>query len=67
MNDKNKKYNKIAYNAAYNARNYHKITINCREAEYQEITEYCEKNGISKNKMFVDSVLYCINHGIKFE
>lgn len=67
MDDKNKKYDKIAYNSAYNARNYHSLQVRIRESEYQEITEYCEKNGISKNKLFVDSVIYCIENNIKFE
>lgn len=66
MDDKNKKYDKIAYNQAYNARNYHKISVNIRDSEYEEITEYCKENGISKNKLFVDSVIYCIENNIKF-
>lgn len=67
MDDKNKKYDKIAYNQAYNASNYHDLKVRLRDREYAEITEYCKKIGISKNKLFIDSVLYCINHGIKFE
>lgn len=67
MDDKNKKYDKIAYNKTYNARNYHSLQVRFRDSEYAEITEYCEINGISKNKLFVDSVMYCINHNIKFK
>lgn len=62
-----KKYDKVTYNREYNARNYHKITVTCRDSEYAQITEYCEENDISKNKMFIESILYCIENGIKFE
>lgn len=67
MDKSSEKYDKIKYNANYNARNYHSIQVRCRDSEYEQITEYCEENGISKNKMFIESILYCIENGIKFE
>gem|GEM_PF-6907328 len=67
MEDKRKKYDKVSYNKEYDARNYHSIHVRCRDSEYEQIMEYCEENGISKNKMFIESILYCIENGIKFE
>ena len=67
MDKSSAKYDKVKYNAAYNARNYHELKVRCRDSEYEQIMEYCEETGISRNKLFLEAVLYCIENGIKFE
>ncbi len=48
----------------YNAKTYKTFTVNAKIAEYEKITEYCEKNDISKAQLIIKSVMYIIDNNI---
>jgi len=47
---------KIRANNKYNAKTYKAFTVNAKIAEYEKISEYCEKNDISKACTVVNSI-----------
>lgn len=55
---------KIRANNKYNAKTYKAFTVNAKIAEYEKISEYCEKNDISKAQLLLRSALYCIDNDI---
>ena len=48
----------------YNAKTYKAFTVNAKIAEYEKISEYCEKNDVSKAQLLLRSALYCIDNDI---
>lgn len=48
----------------YNAKTYKAFTVNAKTAEYEKITEYCNKMGISKAKLLLKSAEYVIDNNI---
>ena len=50
--------------AKYNAKTYKTFTVNAKFAEYDKISEYCEKTGISKAKLLLKAANYCIDNNI---
>ena len=44
----------------YCDKTYKAFTVNAKIAEYEKISEYCEKNGVSKAQLLLRSALYCI-------
>ncbi len=60
MNDKNSDKRKTRYT---NARLYYeKLYIRMSKSEYEAITEYCERNNISKSCFMAGAVNYYIDH-----
>lgn len=57
---------KIAYNAAYTAENYQKLSANIKPEDYALIDNYCKDTNISKAKFIVKCCKYCIDHDINF-
>ena len=57
---------KIAYNAAYTAKNYQKLSANIKPEDYALIDNYCKDTNISKAKFIVKCCKYCIDHDINF-
>ena len=51
-------------NKKYNAKTYRPFTINAKIAEYEKISEYCEKHGISKAQLLLRAADYCIDNNI---
>ena len=47
-----------------NAKTYKAFTVNAKIAEYEKISEYCEKNDVSKAQLLLRSALYCIDNDI---
>lgn len=62
--DKNEKFNKIKYNAEYNAKNYKKMAITIKPDDYNTIDSFCKANGISKAKFIIAACKYCIDNDI---
>lgn len=58
---------KIAYNAAYTAKNYQKLSANIKPEDYALIDNYCKDTNISKAKFIVKCCKYCIDHNIDFD
>ncbi len=48
----------------YCDKTYKAFTVNAKIAEYEKISEYCEKNDISKAQLLLRSALYCIDNDI---
>lgn len=48
----------------YNAKTYKTFTVNAKFDEYDKITDYCEKNGLSKAQLLLRAAKYCIDHDI---
>lgn len=48
----------------YCEKTYKAFTVNAKIAEYEKISEYCDKNGISKAQLLLRSALYCIENDI---
>ncbi|MDE6593029.1 MAG: hypothetical protein K2K57_08200 [Oscillospiraceae bacterium] len=48
----------------YNAKTYKAFTVNAKIAEYQKITDYCNKTGISKAQLLLRSAEYVIDNDI---
>lgn len=48
----------------YKEKTYKTFTVNAKISEYEKITEYCEKNNISKAQLIIKSVLYIIDNNI---
>ena len=48
----------------YHEKKYKTFSVNAKLDEYKMIAEYCEKNGISKNSLVLNSVKYCIENNI---
>ena len=51
--------------AKYHAKTYKSFTVNAKISEYEIISNYCEKTGISKNQLMIKSCMEWIeNHPI---
>lgn len=50
--------------AKYNAKTYKTFSVNAKFDEYEMITDYCARNGISKNALLLGSVKYIISNNI---
>ncbi len=48
----------------YNEKTYKTFTVNAKFDEYDKITDYCEKNNLSKAQMLLRAARYCIDHNI---
>ena len=48
----------------YKAKTYKTFTVNAKIDEYQKITDYCDKNGISKAQLLLRSAEYVIDNDI---
>ena len=55
---------RIRANKKYNAKTYKPFTINAKIAEYEKISEYCQKNNISKAQLLLRAANYCIDNNI---
>lgn len=55
---------RIRANNKYNAKTYKAFTVNAKFDEYDKITDYCEKHGISKAQLLLKSAMYCIDNNI---
>ncbi|MDE7293729.1 MAG: hypothetical protein K2N72_04815 [Oscillospiraceae bacterium] len=55
---------KIRANNKYNAKTYKAFTVNAKIAEYQKITDYCNKTGISKAQLLLRAAEYVIDNNI---
>lgn len=51
-------------NKKYHDKTYRTFTVNAKIAEYEKISEYCDKNDISKAQLLLRSALYCIDNDI---
>lgn len=51
-------------NKKYHDKTYKTFTVNAKIAEYEKISEYCDKNEISKAQLLLRSALYCIDNDI---
>lgn len=56
------KFNKTAYNNAYNKEKYKNIALRCKPSDYETIEQFCQDLQISKNKFMINCALYIINH-----
>ena len=68
MENNNKKNSaaKIAANGRYRAKNYKQFSVDIKKEDYNFIDEYCKNNNISKAKLCVSAIKYCIENNIKF-
>ena len=48
----------------YHEKTYKAFTVNAKISEYDKITAYCEKNGISKAQLLLKAAKYCIDNNI---
>lgn len=48
----------------YHDKKYRTFSVNAKVDEYEMIAKYCEKNGISKNALLLNSARYCIENNI---
>lgn len=48
----------------YNKENYKKIQANIKPEDYAVIDNYCAATGISKARLIVGAIRYCIDHDI---
>ncbi len=55
---------KIKANARYNKKTYKQLKANVKFADYDMIEDYCNNNNISKAKLIINSIKYCINNNI---
>lgn len=62
--DKENKFNKIAYNAEYTKKAYTSFTIRVKPNIASIIDDYIKAHDLSRNELFVKSVLYVITHSI---
>lgn len=51
----------------YKEGKYKKFSADIKIEDYNYIDEYCKSNNISKAKLCVSAIKYCIDHNIKFE
>lgn len=58
---------RIRANKKYNAKTYKTFTVNAKFAEYDKISEYCEKNGMSKAQLLLRAADYCIDNNINLK
>ena len=54
-------------NKKYNAKTYKTFTVNAKFAEYDIITDYCQKKGISKAQLLLRSAMYVIDNDIELQ
>ena len=59
-----KKYNKIAYNSAYNKEKYKQMKLYVKPETFDLIQQICQDVDISKNEFMVKSALYIINNNL---
>lgn len=58
---------KIAANKKYHDKTYKRFSADIKIEDYNFIDEYCKSNNISKAKLCVSAIKYCIDNNIKFE
>ena len=57
-----KKYDKVAYNTAYNKENYRDLKLHLKPDIYEKITAYCADMGISRTNLLTRAALYVIDN-----
>lgn len=62
MNDE--KFNKIAYNSAYNKENYKRISIDIKKDDAEKIINFCKDMNISQTKFLVKCSKYVIDNDL---
>lgn len=61
---KEKKFNKKEYDTNYNKQHYTECKLRLKSEESDKINAFLESCNISKNRLFIDSVLYIIENNI---
>ena len=59
-----KKFDKNAYNMAYNKVNYKQLKVEVKPTIYIMIDDYCKQNNISKAMFIARACKYCIDNNI---
>ena len=55
---------RIRANKKYNAKTYKRLGADIKITDYNMIDSYCKDNNISKAKVIVNSIKYCIENNI---
>lgn len=63
--DKDNKFNKKVYDEQYRKNHYKQCKLWLKHEESEKIADYCKSIGISKNKLFVNAVMYIIDNNIQ--
>ena len=58
------KFDKTVYNNAYNKAHYTNCSLRIKPEISAKIDDYCAKNSISKNQLFVRAALYIIDQNV---
>ena len=58
------KFDKVAYNKEYNAKNYKQLKANLKFEDYEIIDNFCKDRNISKTQFIVNSCKYIIDNNI---
>lgn len=67
-NDKKKiSQAQIEASKRYHAKTYKRFSADIKIEDYNFIDEYCKSNNISKAKLCVSAIKYCIDNNIKFD
>ena len=64
MSEKKNSDARIRANNKYNAKTYKTFTVNAKIPDYELISDFCSKHGISKAHLLINSAKYCIEHEI---
>ena len=62
---KENKFNQKEYINTYDKQNYTKCIVRLKPEESDKINAFLAENSISKNRLFIDAVLYIIDNNIE--